>query len=189
MLVINNLNYLSQRDPRWSETIIGSGRLKVGRYGCTTTCLSMLSQFFGCYQDPGQIASDKGNYDGSEVNWMKLRFPTFSFRWREGSYFGASVIDMDMIKAYLAHGDNSQLDKDRAVILEVADRSHWVVGLWETYDKDILCIDPWTGRTCDLFKTYRNITGASFFQRWNKKEHNNKEAWQGAMKPESPKYN
>ncbi len=144
MLVINNINYLNQRDERWARTIIGSGNLTVGRWGCTTTCLSMLSQFFGCYQDPGQIASDKGNYDGSEVNWMKLHFPTFSFRWREGSYFGPSVIDMNMIKSYLSHGDNSQTDKDRAVILEVANRSHWVVGLWPTYDGDILCIDPWT---------------------------------------------
>jgi hypothetical protein len=184
MTVINNINYLSQRDERWAETTIGSGALKIGRYGCTTTCLSMLTDFFGCYQDPGQIAQDKTNYAGSEVNWTTLHFPTFSFRWREGSYFGPSNIDLEMIKSYLAHGDNSQTDRDRAVILEVANRSHWVVGLWwNEYENDLLCIDPWTGRSCWLFKTYQNITGASLFVRSTKNE------WRGKKAPQAHKYN
>jgi hypothetical protein len=37
---------LSQRDPRWAETKLGTTVYTVARYGCTVTSLSMASEFF-----------------------------------------------------------------------------------------------------------------------------------------------
>ena len=116
------------------------------------------------------------------VGRMGLHFPTFSFRWREGMLFSTKNedIDIEMVKAYLTEGDKHA---DRAVIIQVANQSHWVVGLWSEQDGDILCIDPWTGKTCDVLHTYKNITGAGFFVRSTQNE------WKGKGKPEAPLYN
>ena len=188
MKVVNNIKYLSQRDPRWAMDIMGSGSLTVGRYGCTTTCISMLSDYFGCKQDPGQIAQNKRNYSGdSNISWIGLDFPNFSFRWREGSLFSNVSLDMEMIKSYMVKGTLG--NPDRAVILEVANHSHWVVGLWPLPGGDILAIDPWTGKTCNVLETYQNITGAALFVRWDKTKHGGKQAWQGQGKPQAPLYN
>lgn len=181
MKAINEIKYLSQRDPKWSDVKLGSSNITVGRYGCTSVCLSMLSDYFDCFQDPKQIATNLRNYSGDgNINWIGLNFPSFSFRWREGNLFSNKQnLDMEMIKSYIKH-------PDRAALLEVADHSHWVLALWETYDKDILAIDPWNGRTCEVFKDYKNITGASLFVKWTDKT---KKAWQGKGQPVAPKYN
>ena len=182
---INDIGYLSQRDAHWSEMRIGDSNETVGRKGCLITCLSMLTDYYGCYQDPGQIASNPKNFLDSSVNWTALRFPTFSFRWREGSLYGASKLDMGMIKSYMAGNPDLLERANRAVILEVGNRSHWVLALWPTFDGDFVAIDPWNGKTCEVLKTYQNITGASLFVSWNKE----KPAWQGARKPKAPKFN
>ncbi len=187
MTGINNLTYLSQRDPRWANTKIGNSNTTIGRYGCAITCLSMISQFFGCYQLPDEIAKNAKNFEDDSIVWIQLNFPKFSFRWREGSLWNnaENKIDMEMLKSYMAGESNKKNTEDRAVMLEVANRSHWVLALWPTYDDDILAIDPWTGKTCEVLKTYGNITGASLFVKWTDKT---KGAWRGKMSPVAPDY-
>jgi len=180
MLVINQISYLSQRDPRWANKLIGASNVSIGRMGCLITCMSMASQFFGCYQSPDQIASNSKWFDTASLIWINMSFPSMSFRWREGSQIanGDNKIDLDLIKSYLASGKNLPSDQNRVALINVANGSHWVLGLWwDDTEKDILAIDPWTGRTCWVYKTYGNITGGSLIVRWDKKEHDNKEAW------------
>ena len=186
MTVINNIKYLSQQDPRWSMDKIGDSTMTIWRYGCTTTCISMLTDYFGCYQTPDKIATNLKNYIGGNVWWSNLDFPTFSFRWEDGNQMTKNPkdVDLNIVKAWLAP------NPDRACILEVANGSHWVVGLWyNDYDQDILAIDPWTGTTCYVFKTYKNITEASLFIRWDKTKHGGKKAFQWAIRPVSPLFN
>jgi hypothetical protein len=179
MRVINDINdkykidYLSQRDPRWATVKIGNTDTLVGRMGCLITCLSMLTQYFNCYQLPDEIAKNVKNFTADSIAWINLNFPTFSFRWREGSLFSEEPVDMDLIKAYMK-------DPNKAVVLEVANHSHWVLALWETFDQDILAIDPWTGETCEVFKKYKNITGAGLFVKGKPTSK---------MKPQAPLYN
>jgi len=189
MTIINKIEYLSQRDPKWANIIMGNGSLTVGRYGCLTTCISMLTDYFGCKQTPAQIALNKSNYSGdSNISWIGLDFPTFSFRWREGNLFSDAnnKVSLDMVKSYMVK--NGKGEPDRAVLLEVANRSHWVVALWPVGD-DILAIDPWDGKTCKVFEKYHNITGAALFVRWDKNKNKGKKAWQGKGQPETPDYN
>jgi len=190
MRIIHNLDgvtkmeYLSQRDPRWANVTIGETTTTLGRMGCTITCLSMLTDYFGCKLSPAQIAQNANNFSNDSVQWINLDFPTFSFRWREGHYFSDAdnIIDIEVIKAYLATGNDSEQRNNRAVLLEVANRSHWVVGLYYSYG-DIIAIDPWTGKTVRVLETYGNITGAALFQA------NTKDAWRGKGQPEAPDYN
>ena len=40
---------LSQRDPQWGDLKLGESNLTINRWGCTTTALSMLSDYFQSY--------------------------------------------------------------------------------------------------------------------------------------------
>lgn len=186
MIGINKIDYLSQRDQRWANVKIGNSNTTLGRMGCTITCLSMISQFFGCYKSPNEIAKNQNNFEQDSVAWIQLNFPNFSFRWREGSPIKGDIVDMEMIKSYMAGNYDKKNTENRAVILQVANFSHWVVALWPTFDGDILAIDPWTGKTCEVLKTYGNITGAALFV---KCKPGDKPAWRGNGKPEAPDYN
>lgn len=186
---INNIKYLSQRDPRWGKVKMGNSQVDIAHYGCLITCIAMASDFFGKPITPDEIAKNTNWFTGNgSFVWINSSFPNMSFRWREGSEFLGSkkqVLDMNLIKSYLASGKNLPYDNNRVVILQVANESHWVLGLWEV-NGDILAIDPWTGKTCEVLKEYGNITGAALFVRWNKDEHE-LPAWRGA-KPEAPDY-
>ncbi len=56
------MRYLSQRNLLWASEHLGSSSLTMGRFGCTTTCLSMLSDYFRGYISPIQIAHNANNY-------------------------------------------------------------------------------------------------------------------------------
>lgn len=180
MKVLTDLkDYLCQRDPKWSDVKIGNSNLTIGRMGCTLTSVCMAVNAFGFKIRPDEIAAHKDWFtEDGRIIWPKLRFPNISFRWDEGNPSGDPNIDFKLVDFCLKH-------PDKAVLFEV-DRLHWVLGLWRTYDGDILAADPWYGETKEIFKTYRQITSAVIFVAWNDKT---KQAWQGKGKPLAPKYN
>lgn len=143
---------LSQRDPKWANDKLGLSSLTVGRYGCTTTCISMLSDYFGSYASPKIIAAHANYYtaDGL-VLWKNLQFKAFNFVER---LFGFNESRIDA----------SLKDPKTAVILEV-DNSHWVVAIGKVPFTHIYRIaDPWDGKT--KFSTaYRRISGSAHFIR------------------------
>lgn len=146
--------YLSQRDPRWSNKCLGNSTLTVGRYGCTTTCISMASDYFKCYQSPLEMASKSSNYtrDGLVI-WQNLRFSKMKFVRR---YYGEQTAVID---EHLRH-------PDKAVILQVDNKAHWVIALRKNLiGKDYVCLDPWDGKKKDVKKAYKNITGFATFER------------------------
>ncbi len=143
---------LSQRDARWSEKKIGASSLTIGRWGCTTCAISMLTDFFGKFQDPGQIAAHKEFYtaDGL-VLWTKLSLADMNFQWRQQG--------RDDKKILASLGSPKE-----GVILQVSNGSHWVVAVKKVWWKnDYVCIDPWTGKTCNAVAAYGNITGSAHF--------------------------
>lgn len=160
MLGINNINYLSQRDIRWGKNKIGNSQVDLAHYGCTTTCVSMASDWFGEYKSPLEISNHKELYtsDGSLI-WINLKklFKTFDFRWREGNILiNSNTRNDELIRAYLSGGAR---EKDGVVLLAVANNSHWLLPIW--YDdlrKDYKCIDPWFGRDCFALESYGNIS-------------------------------
>ena len=144
--------HLSQRDPRWAQTKLGNSNLTVGRYGCTTTCISMLSDYFGCFKTPLELATDPKHYtsDGL-VLWPNFKFSRMAF---EKRIRGRNDVE---IMASLK-------DPNKAVILQVSHGAHWIVALHKTlFGNDYVSLDPWTGRKCRAVGNYFNITGSAHF--------------------------
>lgn len=135
---------------------MGNSNVSVGRFGCTITSTSMLSDYFGGWVSPGDIArhTDLFTPEGYVI-WSKLTFfPTMQFEDRlRGSGMFAEV--------------NACLrDPDRAVILEVNSGAHWVAALRKAWwTDDYVCADPWGGRKVLARGVYKNITGAATFSR------------------------
>ena len=146
------MTYLSQRNTAWAMEKIGYSPLLVGRYGCTLTCLSMLSDYFRCFRDPVQIAHNAAWFtkDGLVV-WSALKFDNFKFVRR------AYDLDDRMIREHMA-------DPDLAVILQV-DGFHWVVGIKPSVFGQYVIVDPWDGKKKTLRSAYKAVTGAAYFAR------------------------
>lgn len=149
------MQILSQRDPKWVSDKLGSSQLTLGKFGCTTTCISMLTDFFGCFQSPPQIAHNVYNYTKEGlIDWHHLNFEKMKFTMRIRSTPGETVIN------------NALKDPNQAIMLEVNNHSHWVLALRKTLiGKSWIVADPWDGTKCDVLKKYHNITGAAVFIR------------------------
>ena len=148
------MKLLSQRDPSWSSVKLGQSQLTLGRWGCTTTSMSMLTDYFGGYVDPPTLAHNVHNYtlDGL-VNWKALSFPTMRFEKRE---YGENMVGIQ----------NAIRDPRKAVILQVNQGAHWVVAIRKALiGSDILIADPWDGTKCWAKKRYHDISGAAYFSR------------------------
>ena len=112
----------------------------------------MLSDYFGCFIWPAQIATERKFYTaGGLIIWRNLDFSCFKFERRE---YGR---DDDNIRAAIR-------DPDRAVILEVA-HSHWVVATGHNWLRGYSIADPWLGDRATMRRYNNRITGAAYFQR------------------------
>lgn len=155
---------LSQRDSRWSGDKLGASRLTVGRWGCTTTVISMISHDFACYKSPLELAHNANNYtpDGL-ILWNRLN-ETFKehmrFVWRGYGAKGRATPMTDFSPLHKALANPNQ-----RVALEVNDGAHWVKLVRKnTLGSDWTIIDPWDGRECNVIARYKNITGYAIFE-------------------------
>jgi hypothetical protein len=192
---INKIQYISQQDPKWRDIKMSGSQLTIGDYGCAITCVSMLTDYYGCKQTPDQIGTNPKFVVNGNMNWIGLDFPTFSFRYADGNQFNTnkSVIDNALLKSYLSDIYNG----DRSAIIQITvtppkggkSYTHFLVGLW-TLPDDIMVIDPWDGKSKPLFASYpySKITEVCYFTRWDKSKKGGKQAWQGQLKPEAPFY-
>lgn len=147
----------SQRDSRWAELKLGESNLTMGRFGCTTTAISMLTTYFHPDRTPAEIIDKQNPYhiqytkDGLII-WNTCRFENFTF------YLRTQGRNDTEIQRHLK-------DPNLAVILEVADHSHWVLPVSYLPILGYKAADPWVGDYCNVLKRYKNITGAAYFRR------------------------
>jgi hypothetical protein len=145
------MTIFSQRDPRWAAREIGLSKLTVGRFGCTLTSVAMLSTYFGENLDPGSILSLLKFTPGGLLIWKSADFAKFRFErrvyYRDNASISAALKDLN-----------------RAVILEVAQKSHWVVATgWQPETYCFKIADPWLGDHSNMKRYGDNITGMAFF--------------------------
>lgn len=143
---------LSQQDPRWKDVTLGNSRFSIGRYGCTTTAISMLSDYFQCFQSPDKIAKVYAKYtlDGLII-WESLNLSRMAMEARIRVRDDQSI--MRSIK-----------DPLKAVILNVNNGAHWVTALSKTLlGNDYWVADPWLGKKVKACATYKNISGSAHF--------------------------
>lgn len=124
------MTVLSQRDPRWADIILGTGKGTIGLYGCTITCLAMI---IGTTPDVvnERMKAVGGFANGNLVIWDKIpvAFPGITIN-RVWSY------NNDDVKAHIP---NVLVEVPAAPIGGTG--SHWVV-----YIGNQRLNDPWTGR-------------------------------------------
>ena len=148
------LYHLSQSNPQWRNNPIGATKTTIAQAGCTLTCVSMLSSYFGCYLSPAQIASHAGWFNAdAQMLWPKLDFTHMRFAWREYGFVPALV-------------DASLADPNKAAIVRVSMGGgfHWLVAI-QKEGADYLCVNPLGGGTCLVEHTYGPINGSAHFER------------------------
>lgn len=144
------MQILSQRNPQWADVKIGPSNITVGRYGCTITCISMLTSYFGNWVDPEQIALKQLFTKDGLIIWTKLNLPNIKFDHR--GYGRNDVEIMDALK-----------DPNKAVILQVQNY-HWVVALGRGLLKGYRIADPWFGDKSTTARYKDQITGYAIFK-------------------------
>ena len=131
---------------------MGDSQLTLGRYGCTTTAIADLSTYFGDNLTPAEVC-DRIKYLRGLVIWQSCVFPSYKFWFRE---YGRNDTNIR----------NALADPNVAVILEVANKSHWVVATGKPLVGNVFKIaDPWFGDRSTMARYKNNITGASYFKR------------------------
>lgn len=140
---------LSQRSRDWKDVLLTPSNLTCGRYGCTTTSLCMLSDYFGCFTTPKDAIGNNIKYtkDGLII-WQAINWPKFAFEKRLNTFDPVEI-------------EKSLKDPKKAVILEV-DHSHWVVALSKNIFGGYNIADPWSASKTTTRK-YRSVTGSAHF--------------------------
>jgi hypothetical protein len=127
--------HLSQRDPEWAGKTIGKSTSLIGAYGCTITCISMLSDYFKCYYNPAWMAKNL-SFLIDKVIWNSITEKLcFKFIWRFYNYQENRILE-------------ALKNPKTAVIFEIKKR-HWVVGIRKSiypWSKWYKVVDPWTGK-------------------------------------------
>ncbi|HLN19255.1 MAG TPA: hypothetical protein VK255_03755, partial [Patescibacteria group bacterium] len=113
----------------------GQSPLKMKDYGCTTTCISMASDWFKYFRNPGWMAQNLSYTKEGLILWnsiSKQKELNFKFDWR---YYGClpKVID------------SALKDPKQVCLLEIR-KCHWVLALKKKFlSNNYIAADPWTG--------------------------------------------
>lgn len=114
----------------------------------------MLADYFKCPVDLISFVHNAAHYtEKGLLIWGSLKFERMRFVRREYGENPKAIIE-------------AMNDPDKAVILEVNNKSHWVVGVKkQLLGNDYIVIDPIGGvkRLCK--EKYKNVTGAAYFER------------------------
>ena len=140
-------NYLSQRDPRWTNEKLGfDTSVTIGTDGCTLTCLAMLVNGYGFSETPSTLnrkLKDMGSgvgFLGSLIVWPGLTqaFPKIVFH--------GIIICRDQPAPI--SDINASLDAGQPLVIEIDEspatglQNHWVV-INARQGNDYLMLDPW----------------------------------------------
>jgi ABC-type bacteriocin/lantibiotic exporter with double-glycine peptidase domain len=151
------MKILSQLDPEWSGNFIGASTSRIGRWGCTITSISMISDYFNDYKSPAELAGDAHNFVNDLVHWRNISTKFKNFKFVKRAYGTTSSL-LPEIKEALK-------DPRRAVLVEVDNRTHWVVAYsLKRFSGRLAVADPLGGKIVDVLRKYHNITGAAFFE-------------------------
>lgn len=146
------MKVLSQSDPKWASKTIGDTNFTIGRLGCTISCLSMLSDYYGCYLPPDVLAKELVFTDEARVYWQPIKdHLCYEFTYR---FYGK---DYKRIDEALLGGEET------TVILEV-NKSHWVWCIGKVGTGVYRIADPIDGKIRTTERYGNNITGGATFK-------------------------
>jgi hypothetical protein len=132
------MQILSQLDSRWGSKPIGQTEVLIRDKGCTITCISMASDYFECFQNPGWMAKylqftvKNSSVGEAKIIWQSIeKVSCFKFEFR---YFYYN--EQACIKA---------IKNPRKVCLLEIKKSHWVLAL-NKIPGGYWVADPWGGK-------------------------------------------
>lgn len=143
---------LSQYDKRWAKATLGSTTLTIARWGCTLTCVSMLSDWYskfkGRFFRPDELAKKLQFTPEGLLIWGSIP-KVLPFGLEKRSY----KVNHEEIRASLKGFYTS-------VILNVHNGGHWVLAVKALPFNAYLCVDPLGGK----FKIFKSgIVGSAHF--------------------------
>ena len=141
-------NTISQQDPAWKNERLGFSSHKIGPYGCTLTCLTMLVNGFGKNETPASLnqklkgLGSRSGFIDDLVVWggLPMLYPEFSMRKITLCRETTKPAPLDEIDAALARGQAVLVELDRSPAAGI--QNHWVV-LYKKEGNDYLMNDPW----------------------------------------------
>ena len=119
------MKLVNQEDPKWASVTIGHSSSSIKRYGCTISCLSMLSDWYGKFFDPKYMAKNLVFNNNGEIIWNSITdnpHMPMKFVWRYYGYDEAHLLPA------LKGKDTSVLLRINLVI-KGKTFVHWVVGI------------------------------------------------------------
>lgn len=139
------MKILSQRDPKWSNVKLGDSIATIGRYGCTTTDISMSLDFFDMYRTPAELARTLDYTKEGLILWDSLR------------KVGLSLVK----RGYTRNSDDiSRAIKDpKTVCILQVQGNHWVLATGMRIFGGYNITDPWYGDISTTGRYKEQITG------------------------------
>ncbi len=132
------MQILSQLDSHWGSKPIGQTETLIKDKGCMITCISMASDYFKCFQNPGWMAK-------------YLQFTTKDSPLGEAKIIWSSIEKVLCFKfqfRYFSHNEQAcieALKNPRTVCLLEIKKSHWVLAL-NKIPGGYWVADPWGGK-------------------------------------------
>jgi len=143
---------LSQRDKRWAAKLLGPSKCTVYQFGCTTTAISMFSDWYKDFKDPGTLARTLTYTKDGLIIWQSIGkvFKKLQFKWRFYSHDKATIV-------------GALASQNDCVLLNVDRGKHWVSGLYHVPMVGYMCADPWIG--ANRLYRYSEVSGGALLTR------------------------
>lgn len=138
-----DVSLLSQQDPRWKNTPLGSSSVTIGGYGCLLTSMTMVANYYGFNETPATV-NDKmkavGGFQDALI--MPYLFPKAlpGMVYRDFVNCESSAAPMAEIDADLGLGKPVIVEVDYAPNAGL--QNHWIVLTGKT-GEDYTLADPW----------------------------------------------
>lgn len=143
---------LSQQDPRWAKITLGKSNYTVGRYGCTTTGISMASDYFKNYHNPGYMAQHLEYTDEGYILWQSL-----------------SEVELKLLDRFYGKRDEKikeAIKNPKKVCILQVNNNHWVVATGVSIFGGYNIADPWYGDKSTTRRYKNNITGGAILTKY-----------------------
>lgn len=147
------LTLFSQQDPRWAKMKLGESPCTVGRYGCTSVCITI-----------GRNWLLKGDLNPGQI------IPKLSYT-KDGLILWGSLAKIGLklnLRAYTRNDSTIQkaLEAENAVCLLEVNHNHWLFLIGRKLPfLGYRVIDPWRGDKCYTSRYGNNITGFAVISR------------------------
>jgi len=147
--------FLEQDDEEWAKVTIGETKYELEDFGCTITCISMLTYWYGQYLTPAELAKKLTFNSEGAIIWSSINgVCPFKFVYR---YY---TRDLAKIKEILASEDDACIAR-----VSLGKGYHWLAIIGYDSKNGLIAADPLDGSQCFIEQKYGTINGFAQFTR------------------------